>query len=339
MKDTSYRTILKQVSPLALALGAMLAANQAQACAACGCTLSRDWETQGIVSTPGWSAELSYDTLNQDKQRYGNSAASGAQMAAITAAGGEVEHYTKTQVYTAALNYTSDDWGVSAQLPYVNRTHGTYGGAWPTSAGYLSSSDSSLGDARLLGRYTGLSADKSSGLIAGVKLPTGNNKAYFNDGVTPLDAGLQIGTGSTDLILGAFTTGAVGAHSWFVQGTWQHAVATKLGLGGVTYRPGDAYALNAGVRRAGFGDAFVPMLQLNVIKRDADTGTGVPNDPITGVPVSGGTLAYLAPGATYRVGGGTSLYGFVQLPVYQSVNSLQITPSYILSLGLRHAFE
>jgi hypothetical protein len=84
------------------------------------------------------------------------------------------------------------------------------------------------------------------------------------------------------------------------------------------------------------------MLQFNIIKRQADTdkGTGVnvPLDPVTGVPVSGGTLAYLAPGISVRVGGGASVYGFVQIPVYQNVNSLQLTPSYTVTMGVRQSF-
>lgn len=333
-------------SLIALTLAALAGANQAYACAACGCTLSRDWEAQGITTQPGFSAELSYDYLNQNQQRYGSSKASGALINSQYSAGQEVEAYTKTQTVTAALNYNGDVFGISVQIPFVNRTHGTYGvpatpapGLSVNPATLSTSSDNSIGDARIIGRYTGFSDEKTSGLITGVKLPTGNTGAYFSDGVTPLDAGLQIGTGSTDIILGGYTTGNIGTHSWFAQGTVQHAVSTDAALAGATYRPGDAYTINTGIRHAEFGAKITPMLQLNIIKRQADTGTGVPADPVTGVAVSGGTLAYLAPGASIRVGGGTSVYGFIQLPVYQQVNSLQIVPQYTLSLGVRQSFE
>ena len=112
----------------------------------------------------------------------------------------------------------------------------------------------------------------------------------------------------------------------------QHAVATKS-IAGDDYRPGDAYSLNTGIRYAKFGAKFTPMLQLNYIHRQPDTGAGAtPPDALTGGPGSGGTLVYLAPGALIRVGGGTSVYGFVQLPVYQDVNSLQLTPRYTVTL-------
>lgn len=330
---------LRSVLSLALALATLAASSEAYACAACGCTLSKDWETQGISSKPGFSADLSYDYLNQNQQRYGSGKASGAVIQRQLAALQEIEAFTKTQTLTASLNYTGDNFGLSIQLPFVNRTHATYGSTAPLGSTYLNSSDNSIGDARIIVRYTGFSAEKTSGLIAGIKLPTGNTGAYFADGVTPLDAGLQIGTGSTDLIFGGYTSGSVDKYGWFAQGTMQHAVATDAALGGATYRPGDAYTLNTGLRYAEFGAKVTPMLQLNIIKRQADSGTGVPNDPLTGVPVSGGTLAYLAPGVSVRVGGGTSVYGFLQLPVYQSVNSLQLVPAYTLTLGVRQSFE
>jgi len=325
---------------LTLALACLASGQEALACAACGHTLSKDWDNQGITSKPGFSADLSYDYLNQNQQRYGSSKASGALIDALNLAGQEIEAFTKTQTLTATLNYTGENIGVSVQLPFVNRTHGTYGeGPAPIGSSYLASSDNSLGDVRIIGRYTGFSAEKTSGIIAGLKLPTGNTNAYFSDGVTPLDAGLQIGTGSTDLIFGGYTSGAMDQFGWFAQATVQHAMTTDIVSGG-DYRPGDAYSLNTGIRYAQFGAKVTPMLQLNIIKRQADSGLlTVPADPITGVPVSGGTLAYLAPGVSVRVGGGTSVYGFVQLPVYQSVNSLQITPQYTLTLGVRQSFE
>jgi hypothetical protein len=315
-------------------------AEQALACAACGCTLSTNWQTQGINTTPGYSFNLAYSYLNQDQQRYGTGKASAAQITALNAAGNEIEDYTKTQTLSAALNYTGDAWGATVALPFVQRTHGTFtdAGTWPTTANYLSSSDSSIGDIRVVGRYTGFSADRSAGLIIGAKLPTGSTNATFNDG-TAVDPSLQIGTGSTDVILGGFVAGNLGSYGWFVQGTVQHAVSTKS-FSGADYRPGDTWSLNTGIRHAKFGARFTPMLQLNLVHRRPDGGAAAtPPDALTGGVATGGTLLYLAPGATWRVGGGTSIYGFVQLPVYQNVNSLQLAPRYTLTLGMRQSFE
>ena len=345
------RNHLRSALAMALGISALLTSADVLACAACGCTLSKDWESQGISGKPGFTADVSYDYLNQNKQRYGSSAASSSLVNSQYAVGQEVEAYTKTSTITASLIYTADTWGVSVAIPYLNRSHGTYGDNGYGTPAYTgatvvdttaltTSSNSGIGDVRIVGRYNGFSEDSSSGLIVGIKLPTGSTSNTFSDG-TPLDAGLQIGTGSTDFILGGYTTGTIDTYGWFLQGTVQHAVATKS-LNGANYRPGDAYSLNTGILYAGFGAKVSPMLQFNIIKRQADTdkGTGVnvPLDPVTGVPVSGGTLAYLAPGISVRVGGGASVYGFVQIPIYQNVNSLQLTPSYTVTMGVRQSF-
>jgi hypothetical protein len=330
---------LRSALAIVMGLATLFSSAHVFACAACGCTLSKDWGTQGISATPGFVADLSYFYINQNQQRIGTGAASRAQINALAAAGQEIEDYTSTRITTAALTYTSDTWSVTANLPFVQRKHGTFGsGAYPATTNYLSSSDNGVGDISFIGRYTGFSAGKASGLIAGIKLPTGSTGATFNDGVTPLDRSLQIGTGSTDIILGAYTTGSIDTYGWFAQGTVQHAVATKT-VAGQDFRPGDAYSLNTGIRYARFGSRFSPMLQLNIIHRQADSGAGAtPPDALSGGPATGGTLVYLAPGIMARVGGGTSVYGFVQLPLYQNVNSLQLSARYTLSLGVRQSF-
>jgi hypothetical protein len=330
------RKFLRIAIASTLALLPFAAMNDVLACAACGETLSKDWGTQGVSTHPGFTADLSYSYVNQNQPRFGTGTASSAKISELWLAGQEIEDYTVTRTTTASLNYSSDTWGVSTQLPFVQRTHGTFGdnGASvslsPDYSSYASSSDNGIGDIRVIGIYTGLSADKTAGIIAGIKLPTGSTNANFNDGVTPLDRSLQIGTGSTDLILGGFLTGTIEYYGWFAQGTAQHAIATKT-IAGANYRPGDSYALNAGIRYAKFGAPFTPMLQLNYIHRQPDDGGGAPLD--------GGTLVYLAPGASFRIGGGTSVYGFVQLPLYQNVIGLQLSPRYTLTLGVKQSFE
>ncbi|HKB59094.1 MAG TPA: hypothetical protein VKC56_03525 [Gallionellaceae bacterium] len=328
----------RQLLTIAMAVCALgllaLAPQAARACAACGDTISTAWQTQGLITTPGLTLGLAYNYIDQNQQRYGRSAASGAQIDRLLAAGQEVETYTRTQTATASLNYTNDRWGVIAEIPYLYRSHATWGTTAPLGSTYLTSAQGSIGDIRVLGRYAGLSEHRTSGFIVGAKLPTGSTDMTFNDG-TPVDRSLQIGTGSTDIILGGYATGAFSDYGWFVQGTVQHAVATQT-LNGLDYRPGDSYQLNSGIRKAKFGEKFSPMLQFNVIHRRPDSGSGAtPPDVLTGGPTTGGTLAYLAPGAALRLGGGLSAYGFVQLPVYQNVNSLQLVPRYTLTVGMQ----
>lgn len=331
------RTSHRLLSRLVMA-GAILAAPAAaHACAACGCMVSGDWGALGAPSSHGFVAYLSYNYLNQNRQRYGTGAASADLINRQLLAGQEVETYTRTGTTTATLMYSDDTWGATVRVPWVSRTHGTDGNSVPLGSGFSTSADSGIGDVQVLGRYMGFSKNRSSGVIAGLKLPTGGTSANFTGGAaagTPLDASLQIGTGSTDVILGGYLSGAVGNRGWFVQGTVQRAVATQN-----DYHPGDTISLTASVRYAAYGAKFSPMLQFNVINRQPDTGANAtPADPVTGGAATGGTLVYLSPGAQWRVGGGVSVYGFVQIPVFEKVNSLQLTPGYVATVGVRRAF-
>ena len=340
----SHKSI-RTITATTLVLISFAAMNNAQACASCGCTLSKDWETQGQTTQAGFSADLSYTYINQNSAIYGSKTASAGLINTLYANGQEVETSTKTETVTAAFNYNRDVWGVSVQIPYLNRTHGTDGTTQSIPPGTdlgannASSSDSGIGDIRIMGRYSGFSADKATGVIGGVKLPTGGTNASFSAGAGPLDPGLQLGTGSTDIILGGFTSGTLSTYGWFFQATAQHAVKTSNDMAGNSYRPGDAFSLNTGIRYAGYGAKVIPMLQLNFIRRENDRGPDIMSDPLTGALISGGQLLYLSPGITVRVGGGISVYGFVQVPVYQYVNSLQLVPKFTATLGVRQTFQ
>lgn len=327
----------------------LVAINDAQACASCGCSLSTDWGSQGVSTATGFSADLSYTYIDQNTPIYGSTKnPSSSLINTLYANGQEIETDTKTQTITAAINYNGDNWGVSIQIPFLDRTHGTNGttnnsGA-DYGANYSSSSGSGLGDIRVIGRYNGFSADRTTGLIAGIKLPTGSTHQNFNGGQaagSALDAGLQLGTGSTDIIYGAFTSGLVDKYGWFVQGTVQHAISPLVTTadGVTTYRPGDTFSLNTGIRYAGFGATVNPMLQLNLVHRNSDVGSNVNSDVLSGVPISSGSLAYLAPGVSVRIGGGNSVYGFVQLPIYENVGSLQLVPKFTATIGLHHSYQ
>jgi hypothetical protein len=333
-----------------LTLAALVGGSDAFACASCGCTLSTDWGSQGVSTKAGWSYDLSDNYINQNTLIYGNSKPSADFIRTLYANNTEVETFTATQTITNALAYNSDTWGINFQIPFLIRTHGTNGvtmsGGSDYGANYVSSARAGIGDIRVVGHYSGLFEDKTSGLILGLKFATGETGADFSGGAATgqlgvsLDPGLQLGTGSTDVIAGAYTSGTVSTYGWFVQGTLQHAVSRlATEANGTTYRPGDSYLLNTGIRYAGFGAAVSPMLQLNINHREYDQGTGVANDPFTGSPISGGNLVYLSPGATVRLGGGTSVYGFVQLPIYQNVGSLQLVPAYTATIGIHQSID
>jgi len=330
---------------LAIAISALPL--QAFACASCGCSVNSDWGAQGVSTGQGWSIDLRYDYLNQDQLRAGHGTISAdAARATINNQGdpAEVEKFTKNQYTTATLDYNNGaSWGLSLQLPYIHRTHSTYGqatidasgnivGGYPAMDGGYDSSASGLGDIKLIGRYFGLLPSKNLGLQMGLKLATGKkDQVASSDNTIAVDPGLQLGTGTTDLVLGVYWFDNLDA-DWdsFAQASYQTALDHSTMAAG-SYKPGDGFNLNLGVRYHGI-DALIPTLQINSRFVSHDTG------PAADTYATGGTLVYLTPGLIVPVGHKTSLYASVQVPVYQNVRGIQLTPKYIFSAGMHASF-
>ncbi|SNX28244.1 hypothetical protein SAMN06295945_0568 [Polynucleobacter meluiroseus] len=350
-----------KLNKLIIAMGLVIPSAGAMACASCGCSLNTDIGTQGMGMNEGWTLDIRYDTLNQNKLRYGRNGISQSQAAATTNSktGGpaEVENYTQNNYLTASLDYNDGvSWGVTASLPYIMRNHNTFGnygedtnGAMPPTpgTGAYSSKTAGIGDIKMIGRYFGLAEQKDWGFQYGIKLPTGSRNQTGSlsngSGQVAVDPALQAGSGSTDLIAGIYKFGFFNdSDNWayFAQAQYQAAVMVQSIPGslvsagysaGGTYRPGNAANLNLGVNYQAF-EKWVPTLQLNVINKTADSGTAADTW------ATGGTLAYLTPGLLYRLTDKTQVYANVQLPVYQNVNGIQLVPSYIASMGVRVSF-
>lgn len=324
-----------------LASSAALISPAVFACASCGCTLSSDWENLSFSSTPGFKLDVRYDYLNQNQLRSGTRTISSAAASQIVNNGDaqEVEKYTKNNYLTLGLDYSvNSSWGVNVQVPYINRSHSTLGtasdGTTPgDGGGQYDSKTSNIGDIKVIGRYQGFTPQHNFGVLFGVKLPTGSHTEFgtSTDSTSPdpvaIDRGLQPGTGTTDLILGAYYADTLNKNwDYFAQGTFQAAINSKD-----EYKPGNGMNLNLGLRYTEFS-SFTPQIQLNARHVEHDNGANA--DTVS----TGGTLIYLSPGVVVPVSQQASLYGFVQLPVYQNVSGVQLAPRYTASVGARFAF-
>jgi len=309
----------------------------AVACSSCGCTLSSDWGSQGMASTPGFRVDLRYDYIDQKQMRIGGGTANAASVAALQTAGtlGETETKTTNHYYTLGFDYSPNrDWGINVQIPYIDRDHGTlaFDNVNPSAldTDVSRSHTKSLGDIKVIGRYQGFSPDGNLGVMFGVKLPTGKDDENFASGPLGgqlLDRSLQAGTGSTDVILGVYRFGTLSRKwDWFAQALYQYATNTKD-----DFRPGDSLNANVGVRYMEFGD-IVPQLQINAKAAPHDTGANA--DRIN----SGGEIYYLSPGVTAALSKTSKLYGFFQLPLYQHVEGFQIAPKWNASVGVNFSF-
>ena len=316
----------------------------AYACASCGCTLSSDWENIGFTSSSGFKLDVRYDYLNQNQLRSGTGKISSTAASQVTNNGDpqEVEKYTRNNYLTVGLDYSPNpNWGINLQVPYIDRKHSTLGtasdgitaGANGSGGGEYESSTSNIGDIKVIGRYQGFLPEHNFGLLFGLKLPTGSHTETgtstdpANPGPVAIDRGLQPGTGTTDVILGAYYLNAINKDwGYFGQAIAQIALKSRD-----DYRPGNGLNLNLGLRYMGFDD-ITPQLQVNarVVARDS----GANADTVS----TGGTLVYLSPGVTVRVNKELKLYSFLQLPIHQDVNGVQLAPRWTASVGLNYAF-
>lgn len=304
--------------PLSLFAALALPLLPALAAASCGasfCPLNTQWEVQGQSSAPGLRLDLRQEYIDQDQLRSGRDTVAVGQLPAHH---DELETLNRNTLL--GLDYGGDGWGVALTLPWVNRDHrhihhhmGTdHLETWQLEG---------AGDARLLGRLDA----GVDGLqwLGGLKLPTGEYDEANADGDVA-ERGLQPGTGTTDLLLGAGWHRHLPAQgmSVFVQGLGQAPVQERQ-----DFRPGWQLGLDAGLRKA-MGSRFSLMAQLNAVARGREHGQeGEPDD-------SGNRLLFLSPGASLQLSPSLQVYAFLQQPLYQHVNGVQLTADQAFSAGI-----
>ncbi len=310
---------------------------EALACA-CGCSVF-DVGTTSLLPKEGdhgGAVYFEWDRSDQNRNWSGTSKAP---------ADNNTDKRILTDWYVVGLNYMLNrNWGVAVRLPFANRAFTT--DTSPTSTPDIQTFRvSTIGDIELTGMYTGFSKDMSKGLIFGVKLPTGN---YTADG---FDRDTQVGTGSTDLILGGFWRGMItGDNAWqyFSQIKYVQPLLTSstfnpdLGVM-ADYRPGASIDSAAGITynnwyHVGPFDKVAPLLQVIVSHRNHDSGLASnPGD-------TGYDRVFISPGIditkvideqnnrTFK------LYGDIEIPVYQHTNGNQLVAPYQVKIVAGYTF-
>jgi hypothetical protein len=246
----------------------------AHACA-CGCSvfdvggglLPQENDSGGRIFTEWWHSDQT--------QNYVGSSKAPASI--------NLDKRLSTDWFTLGGMYMFNrEWGVMARLPYANRNLTTDTGP---PGGIQTFNSKALGDAEVMGLYTGFFSDMSTGVMFGLKLPTGTFTA------PGLDRDNQLGTGSTDLILGGFHRGMLsGDNAWqyFSQVRYQQpflysAAADPQGSfdgnPGVVqlYKPGYQVDGAAGILynnlyKVWVFDKITPLFQLIASHRDKDRG-------------------------------------------------------------------
>lgn len=308
-----------QVATL-LALAAWIAPGNAFACA-CGCGIYEVGTASMIPSMPGGEAFLDVDYQDQNQNRSGSSAAPAAD-------NGDKD--IRTTWYTLGYQQMFNrSWGLRLELPYEARHFVTTGGA--SGSDIVSVDFSGVGDLRIEGVYTGFSADMSSGLTFGLKLPSGSYTR--EDAFGDIDRDTEIGSGSTDLLIGGFNRFDVAeGSSWtgFSQVLLDVPVLTQA-----QYRPGSEFDLAVGAYYDGLrlGRMRVaPLGQIKLSARTRDTGANAAD------PVASGFLRILAaPGVEFDVHP-LKVYADVELPLYEHFTGDQMAAKVLYRLSVSTMF-
>lgn len=303
-----------------------------QAAASCGsafCSVNTSWDAHGAWFEPGARFDLRYEYIRQDQPRTGTRDVAVGEIPAH-----HDEVLTLNRNLIGALDYTfSPDWAVNVLLPLVDRDHqhihNHHGAKLEDSWSFTE-----LGDARVLFRHRLGSWENhdvhtvgTAGVNFGLKLPTGSTDVTNASGDFA-ERTLQPGSGTTDLLAGAYYSMDLPEKdwSWFVQGLAQLPLNSHD-----EFKPGDRFTLDLGVRRA-LGDRFALMLQVNALWKGRDSGNQAePED-------SGGKFVFLSPGLSYAFSRTMQAYAFVQLPLYQNVNGVQLVANRAFAVGLSARF-
>lgn len=296
-------------------LAGVLAPGVAFGCA-CGCGIFEVGTSSMFPSGEGGMAYVNYAFQNQNQNWSNNSSAPAAN---------NPDKHIETDFITPGLQYMFNrSWGMQVELPFAYRYFKTEVAPNQVTA----TTWGSLGDIRLEGIYTGFSDDLSTGVNFGLKLPTGNDN--YNPSVVDRDT--QIGSGSTDILLGGFHRGNLSEKyrlDWFSQAQLDIPTLTQA-----QYRPGFELDAAAGIDYRGWalGRANIaPVAQVLFSERTKDYGAAAnsPNSGYTRVLLSPGIEIHLHP---------VKIYADAEVPVFQNVNGNQLVAPVLVKVGVSYMF-
>ena len=287
------------------------------------------WSMQGVNTSAGTRLDLRYEYIKQDRPQNGRTKIGVGE---IPRDHDEVS--TLNRNYVGTLDHSFDaNWGVGVTLPIVHREHDHVqnnddGTQTPEAWRFTE-----LGDVRLLGRYQFAPTETTDhtlaqwGLYFGAKLPTGSHDVKNEEGELA-ERTLQPGTGTTDALFGAFLRRALPLTdmSWFAQALVQLPLNTRE-----DYKPGRRLSVDTGVRYE-VSERLALLLQANLLLRGRDSGAQAePED-------SGGKSLWISPGVSFAVTKDIQAYGFMQLPLYQYVNGVQLVADRSFVVGMSTRF-
>ena len=298
----------------------VMAPSMSWACA-CGCGVFDVGTGLMLPQGAGGMAWVEYDYQDQDQNWHGTSSAP---------ASNNSDKEIRTHFVTAGFQYMFDrNWGFQVEVPYDYRYFKTTGGA--TGNEIVSLGWATLGDIRVEGIYTGFSPDMSTGINFGFKLPTGSYT--YNDAYNDIDRDSELGTGSTDILLGGYHQGNLPGNmglTWFAQALLDQPIITRN-----QYAPGTEVDGAAGIYPKGWSIRtahITPLAQVVASERTTDHGAASAH-PVA----SGYQRIMVSPGIEVDVHP-VSFYADVEVPVFQNFRGNQLVAPWLLKAYVSYHF-
>ena len=296
-------------------LGAVVPARTARGCA-CGCDIFDVGTSAMFPNHPGGMVFVDYEFQDQNQNWNGSSTAPASR---------NDDKEIKTHFMDLDLQYLFNaSWGVDVQVPYAFRTF-----TKDDDGKMVTDHWSQFGDLRIEGLYTGFSPDLSAGVNLGAKFPTGDYK--FDSSVVDRDT--QLGTGSTDILVGGFYRHHVNLKAklfWFAQTELDWPVLTQE-----HYRPGLELDSAVGMYYTGWNldrAKISPVAQVKISQRTSDGG-GASAHPVA----SGFQRVILSPGLEVSIHP-LKFYADVEIPVYQHFTGNQLVAPFMIKATIAYEF-
>ena len=299
----------------------LLAPINAHGCA-CGCGVFEVGDLSMFPPSGGSGIfSLEYDYQSQNRNWSGDSRAPASD---------NDDKKLRSHVISAGIQYMfNSKWGIQVEVPVVSRSFTNLGGA--SGESLVTNNWGDLGDIRIEGIYTGFTSDQSLGVTAGLKLPTGNYT--HNDAYDDIDRDTEIGTGSTDLLLGGFYHHRVTRDDrwrWFAQVALDLPLFTRD-----DYCPGYEIDGSVGIYYNAWtirGVKIRPIAQVIALQHGRDSGANSAQPP-----ASGYQRVLLSPGIEIDMHP-IVLNAQVDLPVYERVTGNQLVAPALFKVVLSYRF-
>lgn len=333
-------SIMSRITPYLciMVMGVLWLLSAQTGLASCGSeTCPIDYSVGNLFTPHSFHFNVSYQRIAQDQPRIGRRIAAVGELP--NPEHDEIATLNEIWNFQADYNITSR-LRAEALVPFVHRTHRHL--SHESSPSEVEAWDlHGIGDVMATADYAALTPRHSRGSTLtigfGLKFPTGQTHRSNEDG-DEAEITLQPGSGSFDLLSRA--------HYMY---TWQartiggsHVIAPIFvtvthrlnGRGREEYRIGQELQVHAGASYP-ITSWFDLRTQVNARMRAHDD-RGRTHEP---TEFTGGTWIYLSPGGEVRLHERIGFYTYVQLPIYQRVNRIQLTSSMNWLAGFVYRFS